>query len=868
MVGVTAVPIEPSTMQGTDPGPTIVTEQTLAEVLAEVVGAERVSVEANFFEDLGADSMVMARFCARVRKRAELPSVSMKDVYRHPTVRALAAAVAPPGDAPTPVSENGGVASPKPLELHRASTSQYLLCGALQFLVFLAAAYVSAVVSVTGYGWIAAGTGFVDSYLRTAAFAAASFLGLCSLPILAKWVLIGRWKPQRIPVWSLAYVRFWTVKTLIRANPMVLFAGSPLYVLYLRALGANIGRGVTIFSPHAPVCTDLLTVGDGTVIRKEAFLACYRAHAGVIETGPVTLGKNVYVGEATVIDIGASLGDGAQLGHSSSLHSGQAVPDGERWHGSPAQRSEVDYRRVEPTDCPTRRRAAYSLVQALNALVVGIPLLYGGLIMLVNALPHSAGLGASGSLGYTSWTFYWNALSFSFVLFFGSLFVGLLFVVTVPRVLDLAITPDRVYRLYGFHYWVHRAIARVTNRRAFTHLFGDSSFIVYYLRCLGYSLTPVVQTGSNFGMQVKHESPFLSSIGTGTVVADGLSILNADFSSTSFRMSRTTIGRHSFLGNNVVYPPGARTGDNCLLGTKVMVPIEGELREGIGLLGSPSFEIPRSVQRDSRFDHLKSGDELARRLAAKTRHNVVTMALYLLLRWIYLFGLVLLGLGAAALYPSVGMSAFGLASAMSLVVSVLYFVGVERAVQVSHPLSPQFCSIYDPYFWWHERFWKLPAMILPLVQTLNGTPFKGMVWRMLGVRVGRRLFDDGCWMPEKTLVTIGDDVTLNTRSIIQCHSQEDDTFKSDRIAIGAGCTVGVGGWVHYGTTMGDGSVLEPDSFLMKGEEVPPGARWGGNPAREMGDERAATTTTAERWSALSEAVTALNGRSRRCSTLG
>ena len=30
---------------------------------------ERVSVDSNFFDDLGADSMVMARFCARVRKR-------------------------------------------------------------------------------------------------------------------------------------------------------------------------------------------------------------------------------------------------------------------------------------------------------------------------------------------------------------------------------------------------------------------------------------------------------------------------------------------------------------------------------------------------------------------------------------------------------------------------------------------------------------------------------------------------------------------------------------------------------------------------------------------------------------------------------
>ena len=56
----------------------------------------------------------------------------------------------------------------------------------------------------------------------------------------------------------------------------------------------------------------------------------------------------MFVGEKTVLDIDTSMGDGAQLGHTSSLHGGQAVPDGERWHGSPAQRTEVDYRQGRP----------------------------------------------------------------------------------------------------------------------------------------------------------------------------------------------------------------------------------------------------------------------------------------------------------------------------------------------------------------------------------------------------------------------------------------------------------------------------------------------------------------------------------------
>jgi non-ribosomal peptide synthetase-like protein len=103
-------------------------------------------------------------------------------------------------------------------------------------------------------------------------------------------------------------------------------------------------------------------------------------------------------------------------------------------------------------------------------------------------------------------------------------------------------------------------------------------------------------------------------------------------------------------------------------------------------------------------------------------------------------------------------------------------------------------------------------------------------------------------LAEKDMVTIGDDCTLNAGSSIQCHSLEDFALKSDRVTIGSGCTVGIGALVHYGVTMGDGAVLAPDSFLMKGEEMPPNARWGGNPAREMRDDNAgaAVVTSAAR----------------------
>jgi len=812
-------------------GAAVGVEAAFAGLLAEIIGAEGVRVDSHFFDDLGADSLLMARFCARVRKRGDLPAVSIRDIYRHPTVASLAAAVA-----------DGAIATvepslPAPVEpvpaAARASTFEYVLCGVLQGLVFLGYAYVVALVAVLGYDWISAGSGAVGIYLRAVLFGVAWFVLACALPVVAKWVLIGRWKPVQIRVWSLAYVRFWVVKTLVRANPVAfVFAGSPLYALYLRALGARVGRGAVIFTRHVPVCTDLLTVGAGAVVRKESFLLCYRAHAGQIQTGAVSIGRDAYVGEKSVLDIDSSIGDGAQLGHASTLHSGQTVPDGERWHGSPAQRTEVNYLRVAPARCGTWRRVGFCVVGLLGMFLLYVPLVEGGLYLVLAGAPSLGRVldpGVGTAIGVRQLVI--DALALSVVVFFGGMLVGLVVVFTVPRVLNLFVRPDRTYPLYGFHDRAHRAIERMTSVRFFGYLVGNSSFVVHYLRCLGWDLSRVEQTGSNFGDEVMQVSPFLSSVGTGTMVADGLSMMNAEVSSSSFRVSRASIGPRNFVGNNITYPAGGKTGENCLLATKVMIPLDGEVREGVGLLGSPCFEIPRSVDRDSRFDHLRSGEELRRNLAAKNRYNIRTVGLFLLARWLDVFLITALVLAAVDLYSALGHLVMGALFALSFVISAFYFALVERCIIGFRSLQSRYCSIYDPYFWRHERLWKVPAM--DYLHMFDGTPFKNVIWRLLGVRLGRRVFDDGVYLTERSLAAIGDDCTLNVGSKVQCHSQEDGTFKSDRSTLGAGCTLGVAAHVHYGVTIGDGSVLAPNSFLMKGEEVPPHARWGGNPATEM-----------------------------------
>jgi non-ribosomal peptide synthetase-like protein len=120
-----------------------------------------------------------------------------------------------------------------------------------------------------------------------------------------------------------------------------------------------------------------------------------------------------------------------------------------------------------------------------------------------------------------------------------------------------------------------------------------------------------------------------------------------------------------------------------------------------------------------------------------------------------------------------------------------------------------------------------------LMSLFKGTPMKNVVSRMLGVTIGKQVFDDGAFVTEKTLTTIGDYCTLNDAVTLQSHSLEDGVFKSDYINIGEGCTIGTNAYIHYGIEMGNNVTIATDSFLMKGETPKSNRIWQGNPAREI-----------------------------------
>ena len=122
------------------------------ELLAGVLRVDHVPIDSHFFDDLGADSLVMAQFCARVRKRGNLPPVSMRDVYQHPTIRGLAAALARAAPGPAKLPAITAVEAPT-----TTRPREYIVCGALQALFFLAYSYVVVVGIAEGYRWVSGG---------------------------------------------------------------------------------------------------------------------------------------------------------------------------------------------------------------------------------------------------------------------------------------------------------------------------------------------------------------------------------------------------------------------------------------------------------------------------------------------------------------------------------------------------------------------------------------------------------------------------------------------------------------------------------------------------------------------------------------
>ncbi|WP_330318933.1 Pls/PosA family non-ribosomal peptide synthetase [Streptomyces platensis] len=160
----------------------------------------------------------------------------------------------------------------------------------------------------------------------------------CAVSIAAKWLLVGRFRSAERPLWSgfvwraeLAdtFVEVLAVPWLVGAVP-----GTPLMNLWLRALGATIGRGVWCETYWLPE-PDLVTLEDGVSINRGCVLQTHLFHDRIIRMNHVILREGATLGPNGIVLPGSTLGAHSTLGPGSLAMGAETVPDSTRWLGNP-----------------------------------------------------------------------------------------------------------------------------------------------------------------------------------------------------------------------------------------------------------------------------------------------------------------------------------------------------------------------------------------------------------------------------------------------------------------------------------------------------------------------------------------------------
>ena len=163
--------------------------------------------------------------------------------------------------------------------------------------------------------------------------------GYVLLCVAYKWLIFYRPREGEWPLFSFAVVGWGTTGALTNwANVLFLqhWKGTPFLNLYLKMMGAKLGRRVSVNTIHIYEW-DLITIDDDAVLGGDCVVQGHLLEGGKMKMRPVRIGKKALVGTGAKVMPGCSLDDRSVLAAGSIMKKGTAVPAEEVWGGTPAK---------------------------------------------------------------------------------------------------------------------------------------------------------------------------------------------------------------------------------------------------------------------------------------------------------------------------------------------------------------------------------------------------------------------------------------------------------------------------------------------------------------------------------------------------
>lgn len=160
----------------------------------------------------------------------------------------------------------------------------------------------------------------------------------------AKWLVVGRIKAREYPLWSSFVWRNELADTFVETVAAPWFAraasGTPVLNVWLRGLGAQVGRGAWCESYWLPEA-DLVTLGEGCTVNRGCVVQTHLFHDRIMRMDSVVLERGATLGPHCVALPAARLGAAATVGPASLVVRGDEVPGSTRWQGNPIRPWEV-----------------------------------------------------------------------------------------------------------------------------------------------------------------------------------------------------------------------------------------------------------------------------------------------------------------------------------------------------------------------------------------------------------------------------------------------------------------------------------------------------------------------------------------------
>ncbi|HEX5344069.1 MAG TPA: Pls/PosA family non-ribosomal peptide synthetase [Duganella sp.] len=794
-------------------------EEALFAALASLFPGQPILRNADFFTDLGGHSFFAARLASSLRADPRYAHVTVRDIYQQRQIGKIAQALA---DAPDSGAQEQDWTPP--------STLKRWICGAAQ------AAAMPPLVTLRMAQWLAPFFTYHfftgdpgDSVARAIAASVGVFLlatiGEFAIAILGKWLIAGRLKAGVYPLWGLTYYRWWLADRLVEAAPAYLLSGSSLNAWWLRALGAKIGKDVTIGSMTLRV-PDLLRIDDRVSIGNAVNFENARVERGQLYLGQITLEQDACVSSFAIMEGNTRVEALGHLEGQSALSDGGVVPAGRVWAGSPARDMGAFESKLPPRPHAT---AARHTAEALF-FIVGILLVVTLFFMPV--FPTFVMIDWFDEAGWLPWI-QGEDMRIRLLRYFLLAFPASAVLIILTALVSAGIRWSALPRLKPGQFPVHgntycaKWLVSQIQESSLNVLHGiyATVFAPYWYRLLGAKVGKDAEISTALGVV-----PDMLTLGDETFIADAVMLGDEEIDGGWMVMKPTVVSHRSFVGNGAYIPDGTVLPEHVLIGVHSRAPDNAQMKSGDTWLGSPPINLPAREQTSGYPEWLTFHPSPLRRLGRGlieafrivAPHALVIAVGYTLVlavmpaagagRW----GEVIWDLTLAGLAYGVGNYVF---------VVLLKWLLIGRYRKQSEPM-------WTPFVWLSEGVTNLyEGIAVPnFMRYLRGTPWLPMAFNLLGCRIGKGVYMDTTDITEFDCVHIGDHSELNALSCPQTHLFEDRVMKIDHVMIGERVYMGARASVLYSASVGDNARLGALTLVMKGETIPANGNWAGCPA--------------------------------------